>query len=46
VGISEGKNHLEDLGVDGDNIRMDPKEMWTGLVWLRIRTSGLPLCSR
>jgi hypothetical protein len=27
VGRSEGKNHLEDLYVDGNNIKMDFKEV-------------------
>jgi hypothetical protein len=40
------RDHLESLGVVGDNIKMDLQEVglgaWNGLVWLRIRTgSGL-----
>jgi hypothetical protein len=35
------RDRLEDLGVPGDNIKMDPQESvektWTGLIWLRIR---------
>jgi hypothetical protein len=38
------RDHLGSLGVDGDNIKMDLKEVgleaWNGLVWLRIRTGG------
>jgi hypothetical protein len=34
----------EDLGVDGDNIKMDLWEMrfgvWIGYVWLRVETCG------
>jgi hypothetical protein len=38
----KARDHLEDLGVDGDNIKMDFQEVimvaWTGLIWLRIGT--------
>jgi len=38
------RDHLESLGVDGDNIKMDLQEVglgaWSGLVWLRIGTGG------
>jgi hypothetical protein len=42
---SEGKNHSEDLGVDGKIILkwIEGKwgwRVWTGLVWLRIGTGG------
>jgi hypothetical protein len=45
VGKPGGKNHLEDLSVEGeDNIRIDLREIgwrvWTSFIWLRIRTSG------
>ena len=36
-------DHLEDPGVDGDNIKMGLKvnrRVWSGLIWLRIGTSG------
>jgi hypothetical protein len=26
-----------------DNMNVDVQEMWTGLIWLRIGTSGRPL---
>jgi hypothetical protein len=29
------KNHFKDLGVDGDNIQMDLKEIeWDGVYWI------------
>jgi hypothetical protein len=35
---------LEDLGIDGNNIRMDFMEIggkgWTGFIWLRIGIGG------
>lgn len=41
VWIREGD--LEDLGIDGENIKMEPQEVgfrgggtWAGLIWLRI----------
>jgi hypothetical protein len=41
VGKPEGKNNLEEPGVDG---RMDLQQVeggaWTGLIWLRIGTDG------
>jgi len=45
VGKPEGKNHLEDLGVDGRIIlrwiiRTWEVGAWTGSSWLRIRTGG------
>jgi len=45
VGKSEGKNHLEDPGVDGRIIlrlifRKWDVEVWTGSSWLRIGTGG------
>ena len=45
-GNSEGNNDLENLDIDG-KIKMDLKKIgcgavlvWTGLIWLKIRTSG------
>jgi hypothetical protein len=40
-----GRDHMEDLGVDGMVIlkcifKMWNGEEWTGLSWLRIRTGG------
>jgi hypothetical protein len=32
VGRPKGRNHLEDLVIDG--------RAWTGLIWLRIGTGG------
>ena len=45
VGKSEGKNHLEDTGVDGRiilrwNFRKWDVGVWTGSRWLRIGTGG------
>ena len=45
VGKLEGKNHLEDPGVDGRIIlrwifRKRDVRTWTGSVWLRIGTGG------
>jgi hypothetical protein len=44
VGRPDGKNHLEDLGVDGRILKWIFKkwdgEAWTGLIWLRIGTGG------
>jgi hypothetical protein len=41
----EGKNHLEDLGTDGRMIQewilgKQGEKMWTGLIWIRLGTSG------
>jgi hypothetical protein len=40
----EGKNNLEDLGVDGKINQMHLQEVgwaaWTGLIWLRIGIGG------
>jgi hypothetical protein len=40
----DGKNHLEDLGVDGRKLKWILKkwvgEAWTGLIWLRIEAGG------
>jgi hypothetical protein len=40
----KGRYHLEDQGIDGDNIRIDLKEnsewVWTGFMWLRIGASA------
>jgi hypothetical protein len=48
VGKPEGKNHLEDPGVDGRIIlrwifRKWYVGVWTGSSWLRIETGGGPL---
>jgi hypothetical protein len=45
VGKPEGKNHLEDPGIDGRIIlrcifRKWDVTAWTGLSWLRIRKGG------
>ena len=44
VGRPDGKNHLEDLCVDGRILKWIFKkwdgEAWTGLIWLRIGTGG------
>jgi hypothetical protein len=45
VGRPEGRNHLEDPGVDGRIIlkwifKEWNWEAWTGLIWLRIGTGG------
>jgi hypothetical protein len=44
AGKPEGKNHFEDLGVDGRIIlRWILRKFegaWTGLIWLRIGTGG------
>jgi len=45
VGKPEGKNHLEDLGIDGRIIlksffRNVDGGAWTELIWLRIGTGG------
>ena len=41
------RDHLEDLGVDGDNIKMNLQEVrWkgmNGLLWLRIETGVMGL---
>jgi len=38
------RDHLEDRGIDGDNIKMDLQEVgcvvWAGSSWLRIGTGG------
>jgi hypothetical protein len=41
----KGKNHLEDLGVNGSIIlkcflKKWDQEAWIGLLWVRIRTGG------
>jgi hypothetical protein len=47
VGRPEGRNHLEDPGVDGRIIlkwifkKWDGGGAWTGLIWLRIGTGPL-----
>jgi hypothetical protein len=33
----KGRDHSEDLGIDGDNIRMDVREIgWKGVDWLHL----------
>jgi hypothetical protein len=52
VGKPEGRNHLEDPGIDGRIIlkwifkRLGGGGAWTGLIWLRIGTDGGLLCIR
>jgi hypothetical protein len=42
----EGESHLEELGVDGRIIlqwifkKWDGEGIWTGFIWLRVRTDG------
>jgi len=48
VGKPEGKDHLEEPGVDGRIILIWilmkwNVEAWTGLFWLKIRTGGVHL---
>jgi hypothetical protein len=45
VGKAEGRNHLEDLGIDGRIILIWifekwNRRTWTGSIWLRIGTGG------
>jgi hypothetical protein len=42
VGKPEGKSHYEDEIVDGLIIKLisERLDVWTGLIWLRIGTSG------
>jgi len=43
VGNPKESDHLEGPGVDGDNIKVGLKvnrRVWSGLIWLRIGTSG------
>jgi hypothetical protein len=51
VGNLMGRDHLEDLGVDGNIILQWILgkwcgRVWTGFIWLRIGTSGGLLCIR
>jgi hypothetical protein len=48
VGKPEGKNHLKDLGVDGNIIlqwilEKHVGKLWTGCVWLWTEANGGPL---
>jgi len=48
LGNLKGRGHLEDLGADGKVILdwilgMYGEEVWTGCIWLSIRTAGLLL---
>ena len=44
VGKPEGRNHWEDLGVDGEILRLISRRwdvgIWTGLGWPWIETGG------
>jgi hypothetical protein len=45
VGRPQGRNYLEDQGVDGRRLlkwifKMWDGRAWTGMIWLRIRTDG------
>jgi len=51
VGNLEGREHLEDLDVDGKTIlerilRKYSESVWTGFIWLRTGTSGRLLWTR
>jgi hypothetical protein len=35
----QGRDHSEDLGIDGI-LEKYGRKVWTGCIWLRIRTSG------
>jgi hypothetical protein len=44
-GDMKERDRLEDLGVDGENIKTDFEtngRAWAGLVWTKIGTSGRP----
>ena len=48
MGKPEGRNHLEDPGVDGSIIlkcmlKKFYEGAWTGLMWIRTKTGGLLL---
>jgi hypothetical protein len=35
--ILKGREHLEDLGIDGDNSRVDLREIvWKGVEWMHL----------
>jgi hypothetical protein len=36
----EGKRHLEDLGMNGNNIKMNHKYSLSGVTWIRTGISG------
>jgi hypothetical protein len=45
LGSVKGRDHSEDLGIDGRIIlkwiaRKKSGSVWTGLIWLRIGTAG------
>jgi len=45
-GNLRGRDHLEDLDVDGRISRSGLGKAWTGLIWLRVKNGGRPLQMR
>jgi hypothetical protein len=39
----KGRDHSEDLGIDGRIIKDTRKIVWNGFIWLRIGTGDVPL---